>query len=41
MGELERFTKLVGRGRKTVSYWKKILREAGVDPIDIRRLTVD
>ena len=41
MAELERYPKPVGRGRKTVCYWKKILREAGLDYTDIYGLTSD
>ena len=41
MAELERYDKPVGRGRKTISYWKKLLREAGVDTTDMKRLTSD
>ena len=41
MAALERYTKLVGRSRKTVSCWKKILREAGLDPTVIKSLTDD
>ena len=41
MEELEKFDKPQGRSRKTVLYWKKILREAGLDPTDVASLTRD
>ena len=41
MEELENFDKPRGRRRKTVLYWKKLLREAGLDPTDIASLTRD
>ena len=41
MQALEAFPKPAGRSRKTVSYWKKLLREAGLDPTDMTRLTGD
>ena len=41
MKELERWEKPVGRRRKTVSYWKKLLREAGIDWTDLAEVTKD
>ena len=41
MGQLERFQKPAGRGRKTTFYWKNLLREPGRDSTDIKRLTED
>ena len=41
MKELEGFQKPTGKNRKTVSYWKKLLREAGIDTTDMARLTGD
>ena len=35
---LERESKMAGKKRKTVLYWKRLLREAGVDWTDIERL---
>ena len=41
MEELEKFEKPKGRSRKTVLYWKKVMREAGLDPTDACSLTRD
>ena len=41
MQVLEGFRKPAGRNRKTVSFWKKLLREAGIDATDMARLTED
>ena len=41
MEELEKFDKPQGRSRKTFPYWKKIMREAGLDPTDAASLTKD
>ena len=41
MEELENFEKAPGRRRKTILYWKKIMREAGLDPTDAAALTRD
>ena len=41
MKELERWEKPKGRRRKTVSYWKKLLREAGIDWTDLKEVTGD
>ena len=41
MKELENYEKPAGRRRKTLLYWKKIVREAGMDTTDIARLTAD
>ena len=38
---LEGLDKMPGKKRKTVLYWKGILREAGIDWVDIERLTGD
>ena len=40
-GELEGKEKMKGQKRKTVLYWKKILREGEIDWTDIERLTGD
>ena len=39
--ELEAESKMPGRKKKTVLYWKRLLREAGVDWTDIERRTKD
>ena len=39
--ELEKHDKRKGRNRKTVSYWKKLVREAGWDATNIGALTAD
>ena len=41
MEELEKFDKHQGRSRKTVLYWKKVMKEAGMDPTDVASLTKD
>ena len=41
MKELEKWAKPAGRRRKTVSYWKKLLREAGIDWTDLAEVTKD
>ena len=41
MEELERWEKPKGRRRKTVCYWKKLMREAGLDPTNAAALTAD
>ena len=38
---LEGESKIAGQKRKTVLYWKKLLRKAGVDWMDIERRTRD
>ena len=40
-GGLEGESKMAGQKRKTVLYWKSLLREAGVDWTDIERVTSD
>ena len=39
--KLEGTHKVKGKKRKTVLYWKRVLREAGIDVTDIERLTSD
>ena len=39
--ELEGREKKVGKKRKTVLYWKRLLREAGIDWTDIERIVGD
>ena len=39
--ELEEWPKAPGKKRKTVLYWKQLLREAGVDWVDVARLAAD
>ena len=39
MEELENFEKPSGRSRKTILYWKKLMREAGLDPTNVAGLT--
>ena len=41
MEELENHEKAPGRSKKTVPYWKKLIREAGMDPTDMEWLTKD
>ena len=41
MEDLEKWDKKPGRTRKTVLYWRKLLKEAGIDCIQIGRLTED
>ena len=41
MEDLESFNKMPGRKRKTVLYWKRLLKEAGVDYTKIGALTKD
>ena len=41
MEELEKWEKPRGRRRKTVCYWRKLLREAGIDWTDINGKTKD
>ena len=41
MQELENWEKPKGRKRKTVLYWKKLLREAGIDWTDLGEVTSD
>lgn len=41
MEELERWDKPKGRRKKTVPYWKRLLREAGLDWTDVGNLTKD
>ena len=41
MEELEKWEKPEGRRRKTVCYWKKLLREAGIDCTDLDGVTED
>ena len=38
---LEGKEKMKGRKKKTILYWKKLLKEAGIDWTDIQRLTAD
>ena len=38
---LEGSGKMVGRKRKTVLYWRRVLREAGLDWTEVERLTSD
>ena len=39
--ELEKWQKPRGRRRKTLCYWKKLLREAGADWTNLKALTED
>ena len=39
--DLEDWEKPPGRRKKTVLYWKRLLREAGLDPTDVDALTRD
>ena len=39
--ELEKWKKPAGKRRKTVCYWKKLLREAGIDWTDLGEVTSD
>ena len=39
--ELEGREKKVGKNMKTVLYWKRLLREAGIDWTDIERIVGD
>ena len=41
MAELERYDKPLGRRRKTVPYWKRLMKEAGLDPTNVATLTKD
>ncbi len=41
MEELESWAKKPGRTRKTVSYWRKLVKEAGIDATKIGELTKD
>ena len=41
MAELEKWDKMAGRSRRTVLYWRKLLREAGVDVVEISSLAKD
>ena len=41
MGELEKWEKPKGRKRKTVCYWKKLLKEAGIDWTNLAGVTSD
>ena len=38
---LEGKSKMAGKKRKTVLYWRKIMKEAGIDDTDAERLTED
>jgi hypothetical protein len=40
-GELEEWRKMGGRKRKTVLYWKKLMKEAGWDCVEVDRLASD
>ena len=40
MEDLERETKAKGKKRKTILYWKKLLREGGIDFTNINKLTL-
>ena len=40
-GELEGRVKRTGRKRKTVLYWRRVLIEAGVDPMEVEKVTKD
>ena len=39
--DLEDFDKMPGKKKKTVIYWKRLLKEAGIDYTEIGRLTSD
>jgi hypothetical protein len=39
--KLEGKSKMLGRKRKTVLYWKRVMKEAGLDWTDVERLTSD
>ena len=41
LAELERWPKLKGGRRRTIFYWKKLLREAGIDFTNLKALTED
>ena len=41
MEELESYEKVPGRKRKTILYWKRLLKEAGIDWTQIGQLTED
>ena len=41
MAELESWPKPKGRRRRTIFYWKKLLREAGIDFTNLKALTGD
>ena len=41
MKELEKWGKPKGRRRRTVAYWKKLLREAGIDSTNLGAATRD
>ena len=41
MKDLEDREKVPGKKRKTILYWKKLLREAGIDYTNINELTQD
>ena len=41
MEDLESYEKVPGRKRKTILYWKRLLREAGIDWTQIGQLTED
>ena len=41
MDELEKWGKNAGKARKTVTYWRKLVREAGWDPSQIGEMTAD
>ena len=41
MEELEKWEKVPGKTRKTIHYWKKLLREADIDHANISALTKD
>ena len=41
LGELESWPKPKGRRRRTIFYWKKLLREAGVDATNLKAVTED
>ena len=41
LGELENWEKMPGNKRKTVFYWRKLLREAGIDATNLNELTSD
>ena len=40
-GKLEQVRKVGGRKRKTLLYWRRLLREAGIDCTDVERLSSD
>ena len=41
MADLEKWQRSRGRRRRTISYWKKLLKEAGIDWTNLKALTED